>query len=118
MSDITGNKNITDDLTRVLFAVRDNAMRNTNVADIAKVTIVDNYLTCVDINNAETIICTKLQGLDIMVNDTVLIVYTNTDFRENLSRIKQNIQVQTIKDCTLHSKNYGVIIGVIYRQGE
>lgn len=118
MNNITGNRNVTDDLTRMLFAVRDNAMRNTNVSDIARITVIEDYITCIDINKGDTIICTKLQDLDVKVNDTVLIVYTNTDFRENLSRIKQDVQPQVIKDCTLHSKNYGVIIGVIYRKGE
>ena len=118
MNNVTGNRNITDDMTRVLFAVRDNALRNTNVADIAQVRTIGNDICCKDINTNESIICTKLQGLDIKVNDTVLIVYTNTDFRANLARIKQDIQPQTIKECTLHSKNYGVVIGVVYRKGE
>lgn len=102
----------------VCFALKNNVFRTMNVADVCIVReIKGNDIKCEYItNNGVAIICTKLQGLTLAINDVVLVVFTNNDFRASLNAIKAN-QTDTNFDGTdLHSNEFGVIVGIIYRR--
>lgn len=120
-NDVTGNQVVSGDFLRVLLALKDCIMRNCNVADIAKVTRINsNTYDCTAIGNSNTIYSAiSLQGLDIRQNDAVLILFTNTDFRVNLNKLKNGQALQNQTETTdLHSTSYGVIIGVVYGERE
>lgn len=117
MAKITGNKNTDSSFLNVLMALKQNTMKDLNVADIAIITQVkDDYnIYCKSLNNSSNIIvATKLSTItDLDKDDIVLILYTNEDFRANLKRIKNGQVIQNTTSSNLHSKNYGVIIGVL-----
>ena len=113
---ITGNNVVSSDFLKVLLALKQSVMKDLNVSDIAIVTqIKDNYnIYCKSLNNSSsTIVCTKLNNLELTVNDCVLILYTNEDFRSNLKRYKSNKEIQNMTNSDYHNKSYGVIIGVL-----
>ena len=116
MSDkITGNQNVSSDFLRVLMALKSNVMKDTNVAEIAIVSQINgDEISCNLLNdNNIKVVCVSLHGISINEGDVVLIIFTNTDFRTNLKRYKQSQATYKIEADTLHSKNYGVIIGKI-----
>ena len=119
MNEYTGNKTSKHTLVDVALITKQTTMKDTNVAEICKVLAInDNGIKVSSINFEEQLYCTALQNLDVQINDIVLVVYTNTDYRINLSRIKAGQSLQTLNNNTLHSKNFGVIIGLIYRKEE
>lgn len=77
--------------------------------------VVDiNTYICNPINNSnETISAVKLNNVDVDIGDCVLILFTNTDFRTNLDKIRKNIAPQDGNKYVSHSKENGVIIGII-----
>lgn len=118
MANITGNSIKTSDFMRVLLTLKDNIMNANNVAEICQVDSINNdeiVSFCIN-DSSKKIICTKLQNLDIQVNDIVLVIFTNTDFRKNLTKLKKGYQIQNIQKSELHSLSYGVVIGLIYRK--
>lgn len=119
MAKITGNKGTGQDtLLDVLLALKRNIMKDNNVAEICKIlSIKDDNIKVSSINKQEQLICTKLQGLDVKVDDIVLVIFTNTDFRINLTRIKANQQTLPLNSDVLHSSNFGVVVGLVYRKG-
>ena len=119
MNEYTGNKTSKHTLVDVALITKQSTMKDTNVAEICKVLdINDKGIKVSSINFEEQLYCIALQNLDVQINDIVLVVYTNTDYRINLSRIKAGQSLQTLNNNTLHSKNFGVIIGLIYRKEE
>lgn len=116
----TGNQNTSSDFLRVLMALKKNTMKDLNVAEVCKVTRIENEQYVVEpINNTgQKWYCAKLQNLQIEVNNIVLVLFTNTDFRLNLKRIKNNQITQNTNDKDLHTTNNGVIIGIIYKKEE
>lgn len=114
----TGNNVVSSDFLRVLLALKKNTMKDSNVADVAVVSsILSDKITCTLLSNSKAFIyCEKLQDLNVQVNDVVLIVFTNTDFRQNLNRIKNNQQPIDNSNEVLHSLNYGIIVGLVYRK--
>ena len=111
----TGNNVVSSDFLKVLLALKKNTFKDLNVAELATVTkILNNDITCNLLNNQDTfVICRKLQGLEIQENDIVVILFTNTDFRENLSRYENSQPLINKESDLLHSKSYGIIIGKI-----
>lgn len=111
----TGNRVDEPDFLKVLLTLKRNVMKDTNVAEVCKVTEVkENSITAIAINNSSLRLnCIKLKNLEIAKNDLVVVLFTNTDFRLNLSKIRQNQNIQNITEDILHSTNYGIIIGVI-----
>ena len=92
-----------------------NRMKDLNVAEVGQVTEIkgDNY-TITSLNNPSIKLkCLKLKNLQINLKDIVLVLFTNSDFRLNLNKIKNNQVTQKIEDENLHSKNFGIIIGSI-----
>ena len=114
----TGNNVISSDFLRVLLALKQNTMRDNNVAEVAQVTkVASDTFICTLLANANTYVnCVKLQNLDIKKDDVVLIVFTNKDFRQNLSRIKNNQKPIDNQAETLHSLSYGIVVGLVYRK--
>lgn len=115
---VTGNKNTDASFTDVVLALKNNIMRNCNVAELVVITkIQDDKLQATLLTNPQQMIeCTKLHDLEVQVNDVVLVIFTSTDFRVNLSKYKNNQVIQPISSQTLHSKMYGVVVGLIYRK--
>ena len=103
-------------LLSLLLTLKDNVMYNTNVAEVMKVNkINEDLIYCSEINSSKAnCACCKLQDLNISINDIVLVLFTNTDFRANLKKIKNNQPTQDTNNRCEHSKSYGVIIGIIY----
>ena len=119
MAKETGNSTYSSDFLRVLLALKDNVMRDTNVAEICQVTQVNdtNDYVCVPLSDDKTkLYCCKLQDLNVQQDDVVLVIFTNTDNRLNLKRLKNNLRVQNITNKTLHSSEYGIIIGLVFRK--
>lgn len=115
-----GNNNTDASFLDVLFALKDNIMKDLNVADIVTVVSVDNdnrKFRCKLLANPNLQVeCTNLQSLEVKVNDVMLAIFTTSDFRTNLSKVKNDQQLLKVENQTLHSKNYGVLVGLIYRK--
>ena len=109
----TGNKTDVPDFLKVLLTLKKNIMRDLNVAEVCKVTEVNNNVyTVVSINNSNLRLkCTKLSSLNPKKDDLVLVIFTNTDYRLNLG--KTNKPFQNLPEETLHSLNYGIITGLV-----
>lgn len=113
---VTGSEVVDGGFARVLFALKNNIMKDLNVADVARITAIkdDNNIYCSSLTNPSiTLVCTKLKNLELSKEDCVLILYTNEDFRTNLSRFKNNQSISAITTTDKHTKNYGIIIGVL-----
>lgn len=117
-----GNETTNTSILDVLLALKHNVYRSLNTADLCVVREINGdthrceYLTDSDTHVAAV----KLQGLDIKVNDVVLVTFTSNDFRTSLNAYKTN-QANTNHDTPqeeLHSILYGVITGLIFRKVE
>lgn len=106
------------DFLKVLLTLKDNIMRSLNVADVGIVSKIegDDYY-CTMLNDPSVnIVCAKDFNLEVQQNDTVLIVFTNSNFKSNLQRIKNDLEPQKIPNTIYHSCNYGIITNLIYRK--
>lgn len=113
----SGGKYVSSDFLKVLLALKKNVMKDTNVADVCIVNKVDDSIYCAPVNNSNvTIVCDKLNNLNVSQNDIVVVLYMNSDFRQNLKRFKQNQPLMNVNSEQMHSLNYGVIIGIIYKK--
>lgn len=112
------NENSSSSFTDLIDALRNNIMRNTNVADLVQVIQVnDGTYKVQSITNTEVIIdCISLSGLTFQVNDIALILFTKNDFKANLTKIKNGQTITTTSNKTMHSKAYGILIGLVYRK--
>lgn len=112
---ISGNNVVSGDFLKVLLTLEDRIKFDLNVADLAIVKEINgDYYTCEILNNnALRIKCIKLKDLEINLNNCVLILYTNDDYRNNLEKLKNNEKPQNYDTELLHTKAYGVIIGII-----
>ena len=117
-----GNKSENSSFLDVCYALKNNVFRTLNVADVCVVREINgDSLRCEYITDCNTsIACIKLQSVNIRikVNDVVLVVFTNNDFRASLNAFKAG-QANTDSKTTLyHEKAYGVVVGLIYRKPE
>lgn len=116
---ITGNKVNDGDFLSVLLALKTNVMNNLHVADIVMIDSIEGTsIECHSINNVGfRYSCTKVANLTLQQDDVCLVIFTDTDFRENLRSI-MNMSVSNQEVAkSKHSVAYGVIIGLIYRGG-
>lgn len=116
MNNYTGNKNASSDFLRVLIALKKNTMFDTHVADVCRVSqINDDTYVCTSITDGSMISAIPVQGMTLNLQDIVLVIFTDLDFRANLKLLKQN-QVVTPLDSpeTYHSKAFGIITNIIY----
>lgn len=118
MNNQTGNNTVSSDFLRVLLALKSNIMKDCNVSEVCIVNAKeDDVYLCSPINDRKTTVyCHTLQNLDLRINDIVLVIFTNTDFRQNLKRFKANQQFVDISNDSTHSLNHGIVIGLIYRK--
>ncbi len=117
----TGNNNVSSDFMRVLMALKAHTMRAIPVADLVVVTKIDgDNIKAAYLANQNTFVeCIALKSLQLKVGDIALCVFTKTRFRENLAKVKAGKQPQTMPDNTeIHSRNNGVIVGVVYSKEE
>lgn len=103
----------------VLLTLKENIMFNLNVAEVMVVERIDeDKVICHDINNdTHTWTCFKLKGLEVNEDDLVVVIFTNTDFRTNLKKVQNDSQTQNGNPECLHSKDCGIIIGILYQKG-
>ena len=103
-------------LLSLLNVLKENVMFNTNVAEVMIVKNKDSkYVYCSDINNDKNIYpCYTLNTLDVNEGDCVLVLFTNTDFRLNLEKIKNNEPLQNGNKRCEHKKDYAIIIGILF----
>ena len=105
---------ITDDFLRVLIALKNNIMVDCNVCELAKVeSISSDTYNCKIFSTNGTIQAKALKDLEISVDDIVLVIFTNTDYRTNLTRAKNNQATEVINSEKMHNKSYGIIIGIL-----
>lgn len=114
-----GNKNVSSDFLRVLLATKEATLRDCNVADVAQIISIrnDGYHCCKSLSTLSEINALKLEDLEVSVNDVVLILYTNREFRVNLRKIKNSQPMINNSNSELHSNAYGIIIGKVYTGG-
>lgn len=116
-NDGTGNQITNSDVLQVLLALKANTMLNTNVAEVCQVTNITNEeIKCNILSTGETITCSKLMNLELMANDVVLVIFTNTDFRQNLRKLRNNKSTNQTETKVLHTKDFGIVIGIVYRK--
>ena len=119
MSDITGNKISKYTLLDTLLTLKQSTMRDTHVAEICTVESIGDEISAKIINTDTKIKCIKLQDLEIQKNDIVLVLFTDTNYKINLSKIKADKKTQVLNNNTnLHSLQYAVIIGLIHRNNQ
>lgn len=118
MNNYTGNKNASSDFLRVLMALKKNTMFDTHVAEVCRVTqINDDSVLCTSITDGSLVTAITVQGLTVNLLDIVLIIYTDLDFRANLKLLKQNRVVSPLENPeTYHSKSFGIITNIIYSE--
>ena len=108
-----GNRNSTEDTIRVYKALKDNIMRTLKVCTIGRVTDgTGDYVTCQLINKPKTFIeCYNASDEQLVVDEIVIILFTDEDTRDNLVRIKNNEEPVEVEDNKLkHNLNYGIVI--------
>ena len=115
------NNTVTSDFMRVLLALKSNTLKDCNVADVYIVSSITNdgyYCTNVSNKNIK-LTAIALQGLEIVAGDVVLVIFTNSDFRQNLKRYKQGSIITENKDIEIiHSTAFGIIVGIVYHKEE
>lgn len=113
-----GNNTENTSFLDVCLALKNNIFRTMNVADVCVIREINGenirceYIT----NNGASVICAKLQNLTLAVNDVVLVVFTNNDFRASLNAFKSNQLNTNSKSTNLHAKEFGIIVGIVYRR--
>lgn len=115
-----GNETENTSFLDVCFALKNNVFRTLNVADVCVIReISGDLIRCEYITDNNTSIhCTKIANVDCRVDDVVLVVFTNHDFRPSLKAFKNNQVNTNFTSTAYHEKSYGVIVGVIYRKPE
>lgn len=103
---MASNKTNQDSIVELCLALKEATMRDTKVANVATIVQINNteYI-CKILGTEQLISCIVASGLTLAVNDNVVVLFTDTDFRQIL-----NSSNKTITNLTLHSINYGIII--------
>lgn len=107
------------DLVTIFKNAEIRTMRHTNVATLALVQNVDEdgYVFCIpypirDGESATTIKVWNMFNIEVAKNDSVLVVFTDRDYRLNVNNVSEKNIVST-NDSALHKMEYGIIIGGI-----
>lgn len=111
-NELTGNKTDNPDFLKVLLTLKANIMKDLNVCEICKVVDIskDSYVVNPINNTKEKLYCKTITNSTINKGDLVLVIFTNSDYRLNLKKIKAGEKPQEVAQTDLHSRNYGVII--------
>ena len=114
-----GNRNQnTSDLSEAFLAAIDKSLEKTHVADVCKVTSIDNNFARVQLINSPKVttyayIPSSLAS-SVLVESYVLVLYTDLDTRANLKSLGFNVQTSEVNpSLTRHSINNGIIILVL-----
>lgn len=111
------------DLVSVFKDAETRTMRHTNVATLALVQSVDEdneYVYCIPypIRQGEKATSIKVWNMfhieDIKKGDSILVIFTDRDYRVNVNNVSESNIVQT-NDSALHKMEYGIIIGGVGR---
>lgn len=114
-----GNEVNSKDFLEILFALKNNIMKDLNVCEVAQIESISNGIyKCKILSTDEVITAIPLQNLEIAQNDVVVILFSNTDFRTNLKRIQNDNAAITDDTLNLHNKSFGIIIGILYHKEE
>lgn len=114
-----GNEVNSKDFLEILFALKNNIMKDLNVCEVAQIESISNEIyKCKILSTDEVITAIPLQNLQIAQNDVVVILFSNTDFRTNLKRIQNDNAGITDDTLNLHNKSFGIIIGILYHKEE
>lgn len=114
-----GNEVNSKDFLEILFALKNNIMKDLNVCEVAQIESISNEIyKCKILSTDEVITAIPLQNLTISQNDVVVILFSNTDFRTNLKRIQNDNTAITDDTLNLHNKSFGIIIGILYHKEE
>ena len=114
-----GNEVNSKDFLEILFALKNNIMKDLNVCEVAQIeSISDEIYKCKILSTDEVITAIPLQNLQIVQNDVVVILFSNTDFRTNLKRIQNDNAAITDDTLNLHNKSFGIIMGILYHKEE
>ena len=114
-----GNEVNSKDFLEILFALKNNIMKDLNVCEVAQIeSISSGIYKCKILSTDEVITAVPLQNLQIVQNDVVVILFSNTDFRTNLKRIQNDNVAITDDTLNLHNKSFGIIIGILYHKEE
>ena len=114
-----GNEVNSKDFLEILFALKNNIMKDLNVCEVAQIESISNGIyKCKILSTDEIITAVPLQNLQIAQNDVVVILFSNTDFRTNLKRIQNDNAGITDDTLNLHNKSFGIIIGILYHKEE
>lgn len=114
-----GNEVNSKDFLEILFALKNNIMKDLNVCEVAQIeSISSGIYKCKILSTDEVITAIPLQNLQIAQNDVVVILFSNTDFRTNLKRIQNDNVAITDDTLNLHNKSFGIIIGILYHKEE
>lgn len=107
----SGNKNASGNFMRVARSIKSSVGYDIHVAEVCRITsIVNNEYYCTTLTQGYNVTATKLQGLSLSNNDIVLVIFTDTDFRINLNKLKHGGAINNM-DSESHSMSYGIIIG-------
>ena len=114
-----GNEVNSKDFLEILFALKNNIMKDLNVCEVAQIeSISSGIYKCKILSTDEVITAIPLQNLQIAQNDVVVILFSNTDFRTNLKRIQNDNAAITDDTLNLHNKSFGIIMGILYHKEE
>lgn len=114
-----GNEVNSKDFLEILFALKNNIMKDLNVCEVAQIESISNEIyKCKILSTDEVITAIPLQNLQIAQNDVVVILFSNTDFRTNLKRIQNDNAGITDDTLNLHNKSFGIIMGILYHKEE
>lgn len=114
-----GNEVNSKDFLEILFALKNNIMKDLNVCEVAQIESISSAIyKCKILSTDEIITAVPLQNLQIAQNDVVVILFSNTDFRTNLKRIQNDNVAITDDTLNLHNKSFGIIIGILYHKEE
>ena len=112
----TGPSSVTTDLLRVLLTLKDNIFKDLKVATLAKVNSFDEEThTCVvtpfplfEDEQQKTISC--LNFLSVNADDVVVVLFIDRNFIQNLKQFLSQQRLSYLKDKTLHSEKFGIVI--------
>lgn len=115
MSDnITGNKGTNNyQLIDVLLTLKDKIMKDLNVCEICRIVEKKSdkeYLVTPLNDSNQKLYAYNLFNLNIEKENIVLVIFTNTDNRINLSKVDNNISTQNTNSKDLHSLEFGIIL--------
>ena len=116
INDGTGRNSVSSDILEILLVLKENVMLSTNVAEVCKVIETSNdTIKCSILTNEEIITCVKLMNLEIAKNDIVLVIFTDSDFRQNLRKTKLGKMTTKTETKVRHTRDFGVVVGIIYK---